>query len=137
MARPTSLDAKATLSLTLTVRPDELTGVRRRVIQSVRADGFGAIADDVGLVVGELLTNVHEHAEGVCEVEIHRAGARLVVRVSDTVPTPPTTLRHRPDGTAESGRGLLIVDALTECWHTTLTPTGKVITCVFRIPSGR
>ncbi|GAA2250068.1 hypothetical protein GCM10010232_42390 [Streptomyces amakusaensis] len=120
------------LNLRLNVEPSEIGGIRHTVIQHIGSWECAAIADDVILVVSELLANVHEHAEGVCELEIEHQDEGLVVKVSDTFMTPPT-LGHR-HGSAETGRGLLLVDALTDHWETTITGTGKVITCTFGTP---
>ncbi|MFI1865724.1 ATP-binding protein [Streptomyces jumonjinensis] len=118
------------LTMNLAVEPSEIGGIRRAVIRFLRECGLDSISDDVVLVIGELLANVHEHAQGVCELEILQEGEGLIVQVSDTVTSPPTL--RRGSASAEAGRGLLLVDALTEHWETTITATGKVITCAFR-----
>ncbi|MFF8956487.1 ATP-binding protein [Streptomyces sp. NPDC014894] len=121
------------LNLRLTVEPSEIGGIRHIVIQQLAEWECTAIVDDVVLVVGELLANVHAHAEGVCGLTVERRGERLVVRVSDTVMTPPAL--RAGSGSTETGRGLVLIDALTEHWETTITSTGKVITCTFTTPT--
>ncbi|MGW1977013.1 ATP-binding protein [Streptomyces sp. NPDC001889] len=127
---PVVLDGE--LSWKVRVRPSELRSIRHRVASFLKGRGCSAAADDVVLVIGELLANVHEHAEGICDLDVTLHDKRVIVQVSDTVTTPPTP---RPrSGAAEAGRGLLLVDALTDHWETTLTATGKVITCTFSTP---
>ncbi|WP_086709863.1 ATP-binding protein [Streptomyces antimycoticus] len=124
------VDTQSRLSMSLTVQPSELGSIRRAVIRQLRTWGLEEIVDDAVLVVTELLANVHKHAEGVCDLEIEHEAGRLIVRVSDTVMTPPTV---RPRSTsAEIGRGLHLVGELTEHWETAITGTGKVVTCRFR-----
>ncbi|MER7043804.1 ATP-binding protein [Streptomyces jumonjinensis] len=118
------------MTMSLTAKPSEIGGIRRTVISFLQECGLDSISDDVALVVSELLANVHEHAQGVCDLEIRQEGEKLLVEVSDTVMAPPTL--RSGSVSAEAGRGLLLVDALTEHWETTITATGKVITCAFR-----
>jgi anti-sigma regulatory factor (Ser/Thr protein kinase) len=118
------------LRLSLTVRPAELGTIRRTVIRALDAWGFGELAGDTALVVGELLANVHEHAGGRCDLEVAAGTDRVTVRVSDGERLPP---RPRPrSDTAEAGRGLLLISALAESWHTSVTATGKIVTCTLR-----
>ncbi|MFD9717789.1 ATP-binding protein [Streptomyces sp. NPDC059076] len=115
--------------MSLTVEPSKIGVVRRAVVDRLKDVGHREAAPDVGLVVTELLANVHKHAEGICHLEIEPRGERLVLRLSDTVHNLPT-VRQLSD-CAETGRGLLLVAALTEHWESTTTPTGKVVTCTF------
>lgn len=121
------------LSMSLTVEPAGLRAIRHDIASRLGEWSLEAIADDVVSVVVELLTNVFEHAEGTCDLEIQALADQLFVRVSDTVITLPA-LRPR-SSTAEEGRGLLLVDALTEHWETTSTASGKVVICMFEITS--
>lgn len=122
--------AEAVLSMSLTVEPSKIGVIRRVVIDRLHDVGHGSAALDVGLVVTELLANVHKHAEGVCQLEIEPQGERLVLRLSDTVHAQPALRQH--SDSAETGRGLLLVEALTEHWESGITPTGKVVICTFR-----
>lgn len=89
---------------------------------------------DVALIVAELAANAvtHGHVPGRdFEVRLTRTAARLHIEVTDTrsdaAPTAPGT---HPDNTpAETGRGLLIVEALAERWGVEArTPSpGKIV----------
>jgi anti-sigma regulatory factor (Ser/Thr protein kinase) len=74
-----------------------------------------AAAEDVLLVVSELVTNACLHAEGATDLRLTLDGEHLLISVSDRSPvTPPL---HPPDrqvivDEAEFGRGMVIVDAL-------------------------
>lgn len=121
------------LNMSLTVEPAGLRAVRHDIASRLGEWGLGSIAGDVVSVVVELLTNVLEHAEGTCDLEIEALADQLFVRVGDTVMALPA-MRPRSN-TAEEGRGLLLVDVLTEHWETTITVSGKVVTCMFKITS--
>lgn len=130
MSPVVDIDVQRRLNMSLTIRPVELGRIRRAVIRRLCDWGFDEIAEEAVLVVVELLNNVHEHADGVCELDIEPVADQLVVRVSDTVMTPPTMRRR--SSSAEAGRGLLLIEELADHWETTITSTGKVVTCTFR-----
>jgi anti-sigma regulatory factor (Ser/Thr protein kinase) len=134
MSPVADVDGERRLNMSLTIQPGELRRIRRTVIRRLRDWGFDAIANEAVLVVTELLTNVHEHAEGACELDIQPMADQLIVRVSDAMTTLPAM--RRPSSSAEAGRGLVLVDTLTDHWETAITDTGKVVTCSFRTPSG-
>ncbi|MEW1718651.1 ATP-binding protein [Streptomyces sp. NPDC093109] len=128
------------LRLSLTVRPAELGRIRRDLLERLDAWGYAAVRDDAVLVVTELLTNVHQHAGGRCDLLVRPAEpgpepGLLLITVSDPVMVAPSRRKaHKAPGTAEDGRGLVLIDALTEHWETVLTATGKDIRCVMRVP---
>jgi len=80
-------------------------------------------ADDVQLIVGELVTNAIQHSRGPVTLAIGRRPDRIVVQVQDPSPEPPE--QEPSDVLADSGRGLLLVESLAADWGTTPTPDGK------------
>ncbi len=105
--------------------------------------------DDVCLVVSELVTNALRHAvpgESECAdapqapaVRLHllRWTERLVCAVRDPSHATPTP-RDSDDFSAESGRGLFLVDSFSDSWgwHPLAgTLSGKVVWALFRLPS--
>ncbi|MFG3323649.1 ATP-binding protein [Streptomyces sp. NPDC048171] len=96
-------------------RKDALrVGTMRRIAAAkLRYCGLEAMTDDVMLIVSELLTNALQHS-GATEISliITVADGALRVRVRDGMPTPAAP--QRPGLTAESGRGLLLVDAVAK-----------------------
>ncbi|MEO3972553.1 ATP-binding protein [Streptomyces sp. CAU 1734] len=109
----------------------ELGNLRRAIRKELTEWGLERLTDDAVLVIDELLANVHEHSGGTGELNIALGKDRLIVRVSDPDPTPPTP--RTPAVTAESGRGLLLVDALTDHRETVITDMGKTVVCTFRL----
>lgn len=89
-------------------------GIMRRIAAArLRYCGLESMTDDVMLIVSELLTNALLHS-GTTEISLSITveDGTLSVRVRDGMPGACTA--QRPQDTAESGRGLLLVDALTK-----------------------
>ncbi|MET8545308.1 ATP-binding protein [Kitasatospora sp. NPDC004799] len=86
-----------------------------------------AAAEDVLLMVSELVTNACLHAPGgPRELRLHCDGARLRVEVSDASPVPP---RLRPFAGAgrPGGHGLRVVDRLAAAWGSRPDDGGKLV----------
>ncbi|MCD7443654.1 ATP-binding protein [Streptomyces lincolnensis] len=102
--------------------------------------------DDVCLVVSELVTNALRHAlpantprpaEQSAPVRLHlmRWTERLVCAVRDPSDESPVA-RDTDDFSAESGRGLFLVDSFADSWgwHPLAgTISGKVVWAMFRL----
>jgi DNA-binding NarL/FixJ family response regulator len=72
------------------------------------------IADDVLLVVTELVNNAVTHAHTPCELRLSISPVTLRIEVIDEGPGTPDPLP--PSETRNHGRGLHLVDALTAAW---------------------
>ncbi|MFJ4919951.1 ATP-binding protein [Streptomyces sp. NPDC088725] len=121
------------LRLSLTVQPDELGLIRRDMVKRLEDWGFAPVSEIAVLVVVELLTNVYKHAGGQCDLLVVPVEPHLLITVSDRLIDVPT---KRPySRTAEEGRGLILINELTEHWETVLTASGKDVRCVIRMPA--
>lgn len=80
------------------------------------------IADDVLLVVTELVNNAVTHAHSSCELRLSISPVAVRVEVVDDGPGTPDPLP--PSETRNHGRGLHLVDALTVAWGFEPIPTG-------------
>jgi CheY-like chemotaxis protein len=85
----------------------------------------GDLGDTVTLLLSELVTNAVVHAASAPNVAIHLLPDRIHVEVADADPAELHPLEASPD--AESGRGLLLVDALAYRWGQVALPDGKVV----------
>jgi anti-sigma regulatory factor (Ser/Thr protein kinase) len=110
----------------LVVRSD-LTAVRRtRHFARRVAERLGAEADTLELLVSELVTNAMLHGAPPIRVRIEMIRDRVHVAVTDASPRLP--LAERPRSEDLTGRGLAIVEALSEAWGALLRPDGgKVV----------
>ncbi|MFI8851874.1 ATP-binding protein [Streptomyces sp. NPDC053499] len=92
---------------------------REHVRLVLREWKLGQVSDDAVLITSELATNVVTHAAwGIgdyFELLLRRRDGVLVLEVSDSFQWEMPELR-KPDPEEVSGRGLLLVDALSQAW---------------------
>ncbi|MEV7723974.1 ATP-binding protein [Streptomyces sp. NPDC087917] len=90
--------------------------------------GLSASAGDAGLALTELVANVVRHVPGRrCAVLILRRPGGLRVEVADGCPALPGIPAADGDPYAEGGRGLLLVEAVTDRWGADPGPEGKTV----------
>lgn len=109
--------------------------MRRLVRAHLASCGMRALADDVELMVSELLTNSLVHSGSTALSMVLRVSDDLLhMQVFDGVRREPT-LRARPCADAESGRGLDLVDAIVRArqgaWG--LSPGGTLTWCTLPV----
>ncbi|MFF2145131.1 ATP-binding protein [Kitasatospora sp. NPDC058190] len=86
-----------------------------------------AAAEDVLLMVSELVTNACLHAPGgPRELRLNWNGSRLRVEVADASPVPPR-LRPSVDPGRPGGHGLRVVDRLSRAWGSVREDGGKLV----------
>ncbi len=84
------------------------------------------VIDDAELLVSELVTNgVRYGAPPISVVLVCKGAVGLRVLVSDGVSSPPRPREARPD--EESGRGLALVDYISEDWGVQPHGNGKTV----------
>jgi anti-sigma regulatory factor (Ser/Thr protein kinase) len=94
--------------------------------------GLSAFSENAGLIVSELVTNAIQaslSAECILPVRVWLTSdrSRLLIQVQDSNRHPPA--RTDADGDDESGRGLVIVEAISAKWgwHPTGDQGGKTV----------
>jgi anti-sigma regulatory factor (Ser/Thr protein kinase) len=108
-------------------------GSARRFAAAVLQD-WGCDKDDVMLAVGELASNAVLHARTRFRVSLSRRGDRVTLEVSDLNPRLPVAAE--PPHGALSGRGLMLVQAVSEAWGVrTDSSDGKSIWAEFTLPA--
>ncbi|GGY04881.1 ATP-binding protein [Streptomyces anandii] len=135
-------------SCALPARYEAVREARRFTRRTLEQWELGERFDDVCLVVSELVTNALRHAlpgpaaarahEQVPSVRLHlmRWTERLVCAVRDPSQDSPVA-RDTEDFSAESGRGLFLVDSFSDSWgwHPMAGSVGgKVVWALFRLP---
>ncbi|OAH11047.1 SpoIIE family protein phosphatase [Streptomyces jeddahensis] len=116
--------------------PEALTESRHMIRAAVRAWGAHDRADDIELIADELITNSLVHTEGAAIVTLRVLSGserRLRVEVEDSSSALPHRRDAGPGGL--SGRGLLLVDRLTDVWGVEARGGGKIVWCEFVVPA--
>ncbi len=114
--------------------PEALSQARHMIRAAVRAWGSGQRADEIELVADELITNALMHTEGAAVVTLRvlsGADLRLRVEVEDSSSALPRRREAGADGV--SGRGLLLVELLTDVWGVEARGGGKCVWCEFLV----
>jgi anti-sigma regulatory factor (Ser/Thr protein kinase) len=105
--------------------PATLRDVRRFVRDVMYSWGEAELGAVIEVLVSELATNAVQHARSPFRVSISREPAFIRVAVRDTSFSPPEQVRG--DTARLGGRGVRLVDALSESWGTHDEPDGKTV----------
>lgn len=95
----------------------------------------GVHVDDVVLIASELVTNAVRGGAGWIDLTVRATRARLDLLVEDDAGGWPVLAEADDD--AVGGRGLGIVDRLTDTWMVTPRVRGKVVTASWLRRAGR
>ncbi|MET9447995.1 ATP-binding protein [Streptomyces cinerochromogenes] len=133
-------------SCALPARFEAVREARRFTRGTLEQWDVGDRFDDICLVVSELVTNALRHAvpSAPCRTEVHQSSVRLhLMRWSERLvcavrdPSHETPVpRDSDDFSAESGRGLFLVDSFADSWgwHPLAGALdGKVVWALFRL----
>lgn len=117
-------------TLAFIAEPEEVASLRRILRLHLKCWGLRHLIETAELCVTELATNVIQHV-GVgtpIELALSMKGTYLRMEMQDPdMRVLPTLLHASAD--AESGRGMAIVDAVTDRWGVLLKAQSKVIWC--------
>ncbi len=94
----------------------------RRLLVTWRMEG---LADTAELCTSELATNAVIHAQSPVLLAVTPVSQGVRVAVEDE--SPGSLQAGSLDGEGESGRGLALVDALSQCWGVDEHPNGKTV----------
>jgi serine phosphatase RsbU (regulator of sigma subunit)/PAS domain-containing protein/anti-sigma regulatory factor (Ser/Thr protein kinase) len=113
--------------------PDAVMHARRFTARTLRRWNAQEIADAVLLVVSELVTNALVHTQGSVRLDLVLRGNRVRVSVSDSSPRAPA----KPvivDWESTGGRGLLLVEAVSDAVGTVPVAGGKQVWSEITVP---
>ncbi|MGW7194921.1 ATP-binding protein [Streptomyces chryseus] len=101
----------------------------RRILRTFLARwDMAELTDAAELALTELVANVVRHVPGrSCALLILRRPEGLRVEVADRCPRPVRTRGAEGDELAEGGRGLMLVEAVTDRWGAVPVPGGKTV----------
>jgi anti-sigma regulatory factor (Ser/Thr protein kinase) len=140
------------VSCTLSARHESVRHARDFTRSALHRWGLGGLFDDVALVASELVTNALRHAMGVqsagcgriavpaqqsgqpvaivpIRLSLVRRLPQVVCAVSD--PSNQGPVARAADFSAESGRGLHLVDSFSDSWGWHPVAAGKVVWALF------
>jgi anti-sigma regulatory factor (Ser/Thr protein kinase) len=115
--------------------PDAVMHARRFTARTLRRWKVEDVADEVLLVVSELVTNALVHTQGAVRVDLTLRGDRVRVCVIDSSPRAPA----KPvivDWESTGGRGLLLVEAVSEAFGSMPVAGGKQVWSEIVVPQG-
>ena len=112
---------------------EESVGAARRFVGDMVTDAALEVRDSVSLMVSELSTNALVHASSGFDVTVERSASAVFVSVSDRGGGTP--MLQSPESTEPHGRGLRIVDALSDEWGVSSSP-GAAKSVWFRMSLG-
>ncbi|MFE2102054.1 ATP-binding protein, partial [Streptomyces sp. NPDC059468] len=113
--------------------PDAVMHARRFTSRTLRRWHIEQVADSVLLVVSELVTNALVHTQGTVRVDLTLRGDRVRVCVSDSSPRAPA----KPvivDWESTGGRGLMLVEAMSESFGSMPVASGKQVWSEIVVP---
>ncbi|GAA4760564.1 SpoIIE family protein phosphatase [Streptomyces sanyensis] len=115
--------------------PEALRSARHMVRAAVRAWGARERADEIELAADELVTNALMHTDGGAIVTVRvLAGPRRLLRVEVEDRSSALPRRREAGDSGVSGRGLMLVDRLSDTWGVESRGSGKCVWCEFAVP---
>lgn len=125
--------------LPLGALPGAVPSARLHARQLMWEWGLADASDDVELLTSELVTNAVQASRrlgqgSAVRLWLRSDALRVLILVWDASPQPP--VRVNPGGDAESGRGLLLVEAISDRWdwYATQEPDGGKIVWALSAP---
>jgi anti-sigma regulatory factor (Ser/Thr protein kinase) len=116
-----------TYELTLAPTVDSIGAGRRLVSAALSEWELEALSYTATLLTSEVLTNSLLHARTQIVLTVERTGANsATISVHDGSPIVPRRRRHADDAT--TGRGLDLLDRLSQSWHVRPEGEGKTVT---------
>ncbi|WP_237108013.1 ATP-binding protein [Nonomuraea sp. MG754425] len=109
----------------LPAAPETASVARRLIREALATWDLSGLADDLTMVVSEVVTNAVVHAKSAMTLSLYRQGRSVRGEVADHSPVWPTPPPAGPN--EEHGRGLAIVAAYSERWGVDPAPFGKIV----------
>lgn len=140
---PAALDAHC--RILLTAGPESAKAARDFTTETLCGWQLGSLVQEAVLIVTELVTNAIRHGaccasdesgQGQVELAWQRDATRVICVVTDGSARPPVLSPDDPN--AESGRGLLVVQALAAAWGWMLLgATQKAVWAAMQLTASR
>lgn len=118
-------DAQTLREFVLPAEPSSAREARGIVAEALAEAGFEHRQYDAELAISEVVTNAVLHGREPITLRVVLIGDGLRVQVHDGSPVSPAFSMLDP--TAVTGRGLLLVSAVADCWGIDPDETGKTV----------
>jgi anti-sigma regulatory factor (Ser/Thr protein kinase) len=117
-------DSPSAVGCSLGRGPQTARAARRLTRNTLRDWGLWALAEDAETIVGEFVANAVTHAAAAApgrKQSPENLGLRLLRRTGEVIcavldPSDAAPVLKSPGGIEEAGRGLQMVDALSDVW---------------------
>jgi anti-sigma regulatory factor (Ser/Thr protein kinase) len=113
--------------------PRAARSARDFIAAHVTGPDLAAIRETAVLLVSEVVTNALRHTDGLIDLELWRFADRVRVEVSDEASRGP--VQAGAGLLDESGRGVPLMDALSDRWGTSPHGAGKVVWFELDLPA--
>ena len=125
----------SSINASTTLPPDtgSAAQARRFTVDVLQEWGCSELVDTATLLVSELVTNAVLHARSQSHLVLRRTeDRRLRVEISDSSITAPARRAYSPD--AGTGRGMMLVEALSLRWGSERDDDGKRVWFELELP---
>ncbi|GAA2232390.1 hypothetical protein GCM10010430_11120 [Kitasatospora cystarginea] len=119
-------------------RRDHVPPAREAVVRVARSWGIDPTSlGDIALVADELLANAVIHAPGrlLAGIYLSPDGDRVVIEVYDSSRRMPTGAANFGNDELTTGRGMLLIEGLSETWGAEPTTHGKKVWAELAVPA--
>ncbi|MFJ9519538.1 ATP-binding protein [Kitasatospora sp. NPDC101801] len=119
-------------------RRDHVPPAREAVVRVARSWGIDPTSlGDIALVADELLANAVIHAPGrlLAGIYLSPDGDRVVIEVYDPSRRMPTGAANFGNDELTTGRGMLLIEGLSETWGAEPTTHGKKVWAELAVPA--
>lgn len=118
MTRPNPIDGPdSPIDAALSLTPDlDAAATARRFVRDNRDHLDPSVIADAELLVSEIVTNAVRHGAGQVRLRLRLDPPGIGIAIADAGAQMPTPRETPPSPDLPSGRGLLIVDALSSDW---------------------
>jgi PAS domain S-box-containing protein len=113
------------MTVDLEADPRSVRSARQALREVMSRSGADELIDPAVLVVSELVTNALVHAGTAVRLQLWASGQAVRVEVGDGAAHGP--VRRQFAESAGTGRGLQLVDELSDRWGTTASTEGKTV----------
>jgi Histidine kinase-like ATPase domain len=117
-------DSPSAVGCTLSRGPQSARTARRLTRNTLRDWGLSSLMEDAETIVGEFVANAVTHGTSLARERrpaVDSLGLRLLRRTGEVTcavldPSDAAPVLKKPAGAEEAGRGLQLVDALSDVW---------------------